>query len=625
MASRSRVFARFAGAAAAGFGVASSSQAFAYDGKKMEAANKELFDTRVKQYAILRDMPPLPELQHEAKGQYKVAKKEDVLYPLIEKSDVLMVAGAFFGDEGKGKTVDAIANHPDVACVLRVNSGENAGHTVFDAATGRKYIFHLAPSGLLTPGKLNLVGPECVMDPVSFYRKEVKQLVDGKVDYLDRLFIGNVHVVTPYHKLLDMITSGVNASTLKGMSPVHASKVKKRGIRLDHIFNEREVAEKRLSKDIQDYEAVMARMKLTDEDVVKMCQQCNADGVKRMPDYIIDFAASKDKVKFIMDMYETEVINNPNFPRRGDVSHILREKLANGKKILIEGPQSYWLSNAAEKFWESSTSAQTCAGGLAAAGRFNIQDKKVTVLNIHKAPGSSRVGVGANPSAYAPQDFFSSNDIQTLNDFPAGTWEAGEDFQVLHNKWFDSVQKNGVVKPEWHKGWDLGVAFAVSSSYTHGECGATTRKPRVCGLFDCVAHAEVNQVQGPYLSISALDRGDVYDKIGVIVAYVYSNPSGKQSSTNGRVLKNGDIIKSGDALPTEEAMKHCHPIVKVLPGWKDTPVYAGGSWWKNRNPSDPLPANVSKFISTVEDFTGAKVVSFGNGPKGDQIVYINKI
>jgi adenylosuccinate synthase len=64
--------------------------------------------------------------------------------------------------------------------VARVNSGENAGHTVI-GANKVKYDFHLCPSGILTEGKVNCIGPECVMDPVSFMQREISQLVDTNV------------------------------------------------------------------------------------------------------------------------------------------------------------------------------------------------------------------------------------------------------------------------------------------------------------------------------------------------------------------------------------------------------------------------------------------------------------
>ena len=150
--------------------------------------------------------------------------------------------GAYFGDEAKGKTVDAIARHPAVQVVARVNSGENAGHTVI-GENGVKYDFHLCPSGLLTPGKVNVVGPECVMDPVSFMQREVQQLIDTGVSYKDRLFVGNVFLVCPHHKVLDLIRSWdkdgdgeVSRSEFHKAIPALGLEVPKADV--DDLFNE---------------------------------------------------------------------------------------------------------------------------------------------------------------------------------------------------------------------------------------------------------------------------------------------------------------------------------------------------------------------------------------------------
>ena len=80
------------------------------------------------------------------------------------------------------------------------------------------------------------------MDPVSFMEREISQLQKTNVAYKERLFVGNVHLVCPHHKLLDLISSwdAPNLSTLQGMGPVHASKASRRGLRLDHLFNERD-------------------------------------------------------------------------------------------------------------------------------------------------------------------------------------------------------------------------------------------------------------------------------------------------------------------------------------------------------------------------------------------------
>ncbi|KAG5484383.1 hypothetical protein LSCM4_07950 [Leishmania orientalis] len=596
----------------------------------MTASNYTLYtNERQRQvYEALRSLPPLPELQEPRRvKEYSEASLKDSLYRIIEAHDVIMVAGAFFGDEGKGKTVDAVAHHPMCTCIARVNSGENAGHTVYDK-TGRQFVFNLAPSALLLPGKKNYIGPECVMDPISFMEKEIVQLIKAGITYRDRLFIGNVCIVTPYHKLLDLLGSAANASTLKGMAPVHGSKVMKRGIRLDHIFNDDETLRKRLEKDMDTYLGLLKVKNLSDADVVRLCHEENSDGVLRVPDYVIAFAQAKEKVDFLVDLYRDRVRHNPDFPARCDVIYELRAAVLRGEKVLLEGPQSYWLSNARTKFWESTTSADTTAAGLLAASQLNFQQFKSVVLNVHKAPGSSRVGIGACPSSFVPQDYFSAQNIKTLRDLPPATCA---DFEAVQRTLFrdgfpysnDKAKHNGIMAPVEYSDktgtYNIGVAMAIASAQHHGECGAVTKKPRVCGFFDCVLQHEVNSIQGPYLTISALDRGDEYDKVGVTIGYVYYDPEGKRVDVNGRVYKNGDIIRAGDPVPSEAALYHCHPIVKLIDGWRDKPIAAA-----KRRRNTPLPRGVCELLSTIEYFTNCKVLSIGNGPNGDDIIYLRQ-
>ena len=594
---------------------------YVFAGKPADCAYTfETNAAQTKLFKILSKTARIPELDlPQSIPHYTEASVEDSIYPIVDAHQVIMVAGAFFGDEGKGKTVDAIAKHPMCDIIARTNSGENAGHTVIDKE-GRKYIFHLAPSGMLLEGKRNFVGPEAVMDPISFMDVEISQLIKNKVSYQDRVWIGNVHIVAPYHKLLDMILSAVNSSTMKGMSPVHSSKVTKRGIRLDHIFNDEATMRKRLAKDMETYEAVLKNKELTDADVLELCKANNADGVKRIPDHVIGFVEAENKLDFLVKLYYSKVRDNKAFPQRCDVTHEIRVALDAGKKVLLEGPQSYWLSNSKEKFWESSTSADTTASGLLATAQFNFQKYKSVVINVHKSPGASRVGLGANPSAYIPQDYFSAQCIQTLRDLPDNMCA---DFEAIQKLYGDSIKPNGIVEPANYTDvtgtYNIGVAMSIASSRHHNEEGATTEKPRICGLFDCVAHFEVNAVQGPLLSISALDRGDDYDLLGITIAYVYHHPEGRIMTSNGKEYTNGTIVKAGDTYPSEAALSFCYPIVKMINGWRATPIA-----FQKREIGTPLPAGVCEFLATVEYFTKAKILSIGNGPVGNNIIYLKQ-
>ena len=202
-----------------------------------------------------------------------------------------------------------------------------------------------------------------------------------------------------------------------------------------------------------------------------------------------------DKATYVLDLYDKWVVRNPDFPPRADVSYLLRRTISSGGKVLLEGPQSYFLSNAAEKFWDSGTSACTDVAGLLCAARLNLQaggpggaSVKPLAINIHKTPGCSRVGSGANPCSFVPQHYFSTTNA-SKDDFVAMrlVW------RTVSHEYFSSVQPNGLLKPGVHTNdtgtFDLGVAMAAATCIhpSHREFGVTSGRPRVVGFFDCVA------------------------------------------------------------------------------------------------------------------------------------------
>ncbi len=562
----------------------------------------------------LSDIPIIDELKKEAFACYSLSSEKLVLAPLIDEHEVFVVAGAFFGDEGKGKTVAAIAKHPGIGLVARTNSGENAGHTVY--FEGKKFVFHLAASGIFS-GKKNAIGPNCVMDPISFFEKEIKGLTQNNIDY-SNLVVGNVSIVTPYHKIIDALGKA-NSSTLKGMSPAHASKVRKKGLRLDDLFCSPARQKILFEEDMVLYHALLTEHKITEEELFKRFTELNSDGNKRIPDHVLAFLKSKDKIDFLIKLYQEHVVNNNLFPKRADVQRLIQNTLRKGEKVLLEGPQSFFLSNNIPVHWRSSTSADTTSAGIKSAAGYNQELYSSLTINIHKNPASSRVGLGSNPSGFVPQDYFSNRKIRTL----ASLDGVCEDFDAIQKKFFNSIGKNGILKVTNYKDkggklYPLHVAMAIASSKEYGEKGATTLKPRITGLFDCVAHYFVNQTQGPNLSISAVDRGDVCDYVGLVVAYAVSLPDKQVVVANGQEYKHGDIIRPGDALPSEGVLEYCVPVIKVLDGWKATPIAA------TNGELAELPEEVNIFLSEISLRTGANILSIGNGPKTEDLLYLKK-
>jgi adenylosuccinate synthase len=150
----------------------------------------------------------------------------------------LIVVGAQWGDEGKGKIVDLLTAGFDV--VARYQGGNNAGHTVI--IKGRKYVLHLIPSGILHPGKVCLIGNGVVIDPLAL-KKEIAELADAGIECKGRLFISNrAHVILDYHRLAEKGDEerrghGKIGTTSRGIGPAYEDKMGRRGLRVCDLTN----------------------------------------------------------------------------------------------------------------------------------------------------------------------------------------------------------------------------------------------------------------------------------------------------------------------------------------------------------------------------------------------------
>ena len=154
----------------------------------------------------------------------------------------LVVAGAQWGDEGKGRFVDYLASFADM--VIRYQGGNNAGHTVVSG--NKEYKLHLIPSGILYENKPCLIGNGVVIDPKSLF-EEIDSLNERGVK-TDNLFVSlRAHIVMPYHILLDGLSErdlgeGGIGTTQKGIGPCYTDKTARKGIRVCDLINEKEFA-----------------------------------------------------------------------------------------------------------------------------------------------------------------------------------------------------------------------------------------------------------------------------------------------------------------------------------------------------------------------------------------------
>ncbi len=147
----------------------------------------------------------------------------------------VVVVGAQWGDEGKGKLVDVLAEKAD--WVVRYQGGANAGHTVHIGDTS--FVLHQIPSGILHPGVRCAIGNGVVMDPETLFT-EVDELIADGVDVEGRLYVSErAHLVMPYHKLVDKASAASKAigTTGRGIGPAYEDKVARRGVRVLDLRN----------------------------------------------------------------------------------------------------------------------------------------------------------------------------------------------------------------------------------------------------------------------------------------------------------------------------------------------------------------------------------------------------
>jgi len=272
--------------------------------------------------------------------------------------------GTQWGDEGKAKMIDYFTKDADI--VVRYQGGANAGHTV--VVNGKKYVFHLVPSGILHKDKHCVVGNGLVLDPVQLM-EEVESLELEGLDAKKRLFISDaVHLILPYHKALDAAMEEFRSqkigTTNRGIGPCYADKCLRTGIRAGDIFNEDTLKER-----------VASALKMKNLELEKVYNKPPFT-LEEIMDILTVFRKKAGKM----------IINTQNY---------LHQSLKENKKILLEGAQGYALDIDHGTYPYVTSSNPTIGGALLGTGlnSFHINE----VIGIAKAY-VTRVGEGPFPT-----------------------------------------------------------------------------------------------------------------------------------------------------------------------------------------------------------------------------------
>jgi len=424
----------------------------------------------------------------------------------------IVLIGAQWGDEGKGKVTDLLGGQ--VGYVVRYQGGNNAGHTVV-TPDGEKYALHLLPSGVLTPGCTPVIGNGVVVDP--------KVLID-EIDGLEQrglscerlLISGDAHLIMPHHRALDKVTerflgSARIGTTGRGIGPAYGDKLARVGIRMQDLLDPG-ILRQKLDLVLREKNQVLVKV-------------YNRKGIE-VSAVFEEYLEYADRLR----------------PYIADTRLILAQALGRGETVLLEGAQATLLDVDHGTYPFVTSSNPTAGGACVGSGIPPTQISQV--IGVAKAY-TTRVGSGPFPT-----ELFDDNGQHLV--------------KIGH------------------------------------EYGTTTGRERRAGWFDAVVARYAVRVNGiTDLVVTKLDVLSGMEKVPICVGY----------EVEGEHLSEMPM--------TQTAFHHATPVYEEMDGWWED-ISKARSW-------DDLPAAAQRYVTRIEELSGARVSVVGVGPGREENVVLHPL
>lgn len=458
------------------------------------------------------------------------------------------IIGGQWGDEGKGKIVDLLAPNFDI--VVRATGGNNAGHTIVIGE--KKYVFHLLPSGILYPEKLNVIADGVVID-LFVLLEEIAELEKNGYRVENLRISANAHLIIPYHRILDVAReeklSGTGAkigTTGRGIGLCYADTAARTGIPVRMLFD-REALQKSVRQNLEEKIALLAHYYGYDDEKIRRSfshfigeNDITAPYLVRISDALGSSGAAPTAdilAAALVDIY-TELGQRIQ-QYVANTTALLHNASARGKRILFEGAQGTFLDPYHGTYPYVTSSHPTIGGIIAGSGVARIPQTLI-VLKAY----TTRVGEGPFVSE-------------------------------LHDETGDALRESGE------------------------EYGATTGRPRRCGWYDTVMARHAAAVNGTTEAVlTKLDVLSALDTIPICGAYRYT---GASCFADQRYEPKMQLT----TMPPTNIMAHCEPVLIEMPGWKSDISMA--------RTFDHLPPAAQNYVRKLEELSGVnfRVISVG--------------
>jgi adenylosuccinate synthase len=482
------------------------------------------------------------------------------------------VLGAQWGDEGKGKLVDILAQ--DAQLCARFNGGANAGHTL--VVDGKKYAFHLLPCGIINKSCKNLIGNGVACHLPTLMR-ELATMKDFDPRAVERVFISTrTHTLIDAHQLIDGIleaeaSSNSIGTTKRGIGPCYASKSIRNGLRFGDLLHFDKFEEK-LRELIRWSQKRYGEPQEGDSESQSLLRKCLRDyDTKKAFDPVNGEKGGVSSVEEEIERYReySKLLRNQII----DSVTFIHEDIARGSRVLVEGANAALLDIDFGTY-PFVTSSNTTIGGVCTG--LGVPPKVIDcIIGVVKAY-TTRVGFGPFPTEL-------QDEHQTMEDYPGEYF--GDDVEITRK---GHPNGNYVLK----KGQKVRVGEMLQE--VGHEYGTTTGRRRRCGWLDVPLVKYSAMINGFHsISITKLDVLTGLKEIRVAVAY-----------------RNSDMTEV--RLPSGYFPSHLNDLHKVvceyetLEGWSEDIS-------KCRRFSQ-LPKAAQNYIMRVQDLIGVPISSVGVGP-----------
>lgn len=500
---------------------------------------------------------------------------------LLKNVHTLAIVCLQWGDTGKGKFIDYFADWADI--IARGTGGANAGHTI--EANGKKIIVHLVPSGIVRPGKINIIGNGVVLDPRTLC-EELGVLTQHDIDYQGRLFIArNAKLVLPQHlaldRLRDLAKSGRIGTTGRGIGPAYEDHYRRTGLVVGDLLNA-DIFVRKLERNL--------------EETRQLFRGYNPEAIKAI---MAHKHLGEGRFYSAKELFNAHEITEAYLEWGEKLASMIRDTDSwlrtevGEKRILLEGAQGTLLSVDHGTYPFVTASDASLAGLAKGVGLLSSQVD--LTLGIVKGY-ITRVGEGPLPTQ--------------IGEKRLDRWYGGEAVKISKAEGFSSVEEMAVAKFssfDWNDSDEVKLALAIGA---YGkEFGATTGRPRRIAWLELPLLRYAKQFNGPDVILTKFDVLSKCRTIKICIAYKYDGPNYRFDGE--KTLRKGEEIQV--AIPAAEVLEHCLPVYREFPGWLCDISQAKSM--------AELPVQLKKIIEFIEQNAGVKVRVLSVGPDRNQTIF----